>query len=227
MARHSLQNRQREEARVREEHRIAPLPYQYVDRLPNRCLDIVLQEEVPFEEGNIQFIINEIAICFSKQEVIDIIQRKDERGNLQNWFYECKGGINDFGPRHTGEEIFIKMPLDPDGSNVFVSKDSLDKMLLHGIHRVLVVPVLGRDGVQRSFTRSASWIFARGHPKGSGQLRNADDSNDFYGANHCQGGSTILLYQVVEARQNPLALGKRRRSTRKQKSKKTKRSVRR
>jgi hypothetical protein len=175
-----------------------------VARIPNRCFDPIVENGIiDYEEGVFQFVYGRIdrdgnflindgnnSGCLDRESLTSMMNLQDARGNYLNWFYECTGGVEQYGKRHTGDEILVKLGL-AESYTVYIPKPLLDSMLANNIYRVGVV-------TQRTINRTASYVFARGNPRGYAA---GFDNNDFVSANHCQHGSDITISTLVALRE--------------------------
>ena len=80
-------------------------------------------------------------------------------------------------------ESYIKIPLNSDGLNGFVPLIQLKKLLLSSNKIFYIYPYL-ENGVQKIITHSTTWKNAYG------------PEPDWISANHCQSGSSILVYTL-------------------------------
>ena len=193
---------------IRRAEEVANLPrlqVKEVDRIPNRCFDPIVENGIiDYEEGVFQFVYGRIdrdgnflindgnnSGCLDRGSLTSMMNQRDDRGNYLNWFYECTGKVDYWGERNTGDEILVKLAF-AEGYTVYIPKPLLDSMLANNIYRVGVVTT------QRTFNRSASYIFARGK-KVRGY--SAGVNNDFMSANHCQNGSNITISTLVALRE--------------------------
>jgi hypothetical protein len=127
-------------------------------------------------------------LCFEKSYIEGIISDKNN-----NWFYECTGrlipGTND---RSMGQFInypYIKVPINDSGLNGFIPLIQLRTLLINNNRIYYIYPMI-ENGTQKMITHTASW-------------QNAYSSNpNWVSANHCQAGSSILVYTLKLCR-NP------------------------
>ena len=121
-------------------------------------------------------------LCFEKNYIENILSNKND-----NWFYECIGPIigetNDRSMSILNPESYIKIPLNSDGLNGFVPLIQLKKLLLSSNKIFYIYPYL-ENGVQKIITHSTTWKNAYG------------PEPDWISANHCQSGSSILVYTL-------------------------------
>jgi uncharacterized protein YjbI with pentapeptide repeats len=108
------------------------------------------------------------------------------------WFYECTGnlilGTQDKAMSKFGETPYVKIPIGMDGQNAFIPANQVAKMMekisTDGAKVFYVVPHLDVDGAQQLITHTVSY-------------KNASyKTSDFVSSNHCQAGSSILVYDI-------------------------------
>ena len=124
-------------------------------------------------------------LCFEKSSIEYIIKDKN------NWFYECTGPINptkfDPNAKSAGiydRETYIKIPADETtGLNAFIPLVQLKKILKRN-HKIYYIEF------EKDITHSISW------KNSFGPSRHAN----WVSANHCQGGSNILVYTLKVCR---------------------------
>ena len=144
----------------------------------DKCYDVFLVEDIKitnsFTEDEIIFVINNKFFCYSKDNL-----NKLATNHLDNWFCECTGpvieGTNDKRPNKFDlENIYIKIPLD---INIYI----LYKYLLFILNNKYSVYFLY---FQKTINHSVSF-------------KNTNSRTAQYvGANHCQFGSEINIYDI-------------------------------
>ena len=123
-------------------------------------------------------------LCFEKSSIESIIKDKN------NWLYECTGPIkptlHDPNAKSAGiydRETYVKLPNDETGLNAFIPLIQLKKILKRN-HKIYYIEF------EKDITHSIGW------KNSFGPSRHAN----WVGANHCQGGSNILLYTLKVCR---------------------------
>ena len=123
-------------------------------------------------------------LCFEKSSIEYIIKDKN------NWLYECTGPIkptlHDPNAKSAGiydRETYVKLPNDETGLNAFIPLIQLKKILKRN-HKIYYIEF------EKDITHSIGW------KNSFGPSRHAN----WVGANHCQGGSNILLYTLKVCR---------------------------
>jgi len=106
-----------------------------------------------------------------------------------NWLYECIGREDGIGGRmmqFNKDNAYVGIPLDCTGMKAYILSSEIEA-LLNSKHRVFFIEPLMTNGVQKMITHTASYknVFP------------SNLSNRFVSANHCQGGSNILIYEIV------------------------------
>jgi ankyrin repeat protein len=173
------------------------------------CKDLILDENVNIvehlnETDTFLFIngnpsqIGASILCFDKNTIRQFLENKND-----NWFYECDGPFLTETDPITGEEIvtndrsmrsivnfpYIKIFLNEEGLTGFVPLIQIRK-LLSSNHKVYYIYPMIENGTQKMISHTVSWQNAYGPP----------GNVDYYGANHCQSGSNILIYTLKVCR---------------------------
>ena len=161
------------------------------------CKDLIMQDdsvnilEYLSESGTFLFVSKNPLIgagfdvlCFEKSSIEYIIKDKN------NWLYECTGPIkptlHDPNAKSAGiydRETYVKLPNDETGLNAFIPLIQLKKILKRN-HKIYYIEF------EKDITHSIGW------KNSFGPSRHAN----WVGANHCQGGSNILLYTLKVCR---------------------------
>ena len=162
------------------------------------CRDLILNDDVDIiehlnETDTFLFINGNPAeeadiLCFEKSYIRAFYEDKNN-----NWFYECTGpfirGTNDRAMSSFGDIAYIKIPIDSSGLTAFIPKVQIEKILLSS-HKVYYINPMLENGIQKMITHSVSWQ----NSYGPQHFRN------FVSANHCQSGSSILIYTLKVCR---------------------------
>jgi hypothetical protein len=160
----------------------------------NTCNDLFMLDEneinIYLQENDTFLLVNKSpdnsfdALCFEKEYINQILNNKND-----NWFYECNGSfIDDTNDRSMNSFInfpYLKIPISSEGLNAFIPVTQIKALLNQDNKIYYIVPKL-EDGVQKMITHTVSWQNSYGPP----QYRN------FVSANHCQSGSSILVYDL-------------------------------
>ena len=158
------------------------------------CKDLIMQDdsvnilEYLSESGTFLFVSKNPLVgagfdvlCFEKSSIEYIIKDKN------NWFYECNGPIRADGTKSAGiydRETYIKIPADETtGLNAFIPLVQLKKILKRN-HKIYYIEF------EKDITHSIGW------KNSFGPSRYAN----WVSANHCQGGSNILVYTLKVCR---------------------------
>ena len=158
------------------------------------CKDLIMQDdsvnilEYLSESGTFLFVSKNHLVgagfdvlCFEKSSIEYIIKDKN------NWFYECNGPIRADGTKSAGiygRKTYIKIPADETtGLNAFIPLVQLKKILKRN-HKIYYIEF------EKDITHSISW------KNSFGPSRHAN----WVSANHCQGGSNILVYTLKVCR---------------------------
>ena len=152
-----------------------------IEKNNNKCWDIILIDDIEldseyFKENEaLVFILNGKFFCYTKSYLEEITENY-----LDNWFCECTGILNETTqnkPANTYdlENIYIKIPLD---INVFV----LYKYILFILKNNYSIYFLNFN---KRISHSISY-----------KNTNYRTAN-FVGANHCQDGSVINIYDIT------------------------------
>ena len=163
------------------------------------CKDLILNDDVDIvahlNETDTFLFINgnptdeDNILCFEKSYIRAFYEDKNN-----NWFYECTGpfirdrnGIltNDRSMSSFGNTTYIKIPIDSSGLTGFIPKVQIKKILLSSYKVYYINPML-ENGIQKMITHSVSWQNSYG-PR---------NRINFVSANHCQSGSSILIYTL-------------------------------
>ena len=122
--------------------------------------------------------------CFEKSYIQNILNNKNG-----NWFYECNGpfirGTNDRSMNSFINFPYIKLPLNNEGLNGFIPLNQIRSILSSDNKVYYIYPFL-QNGSQKMITHSVSWQNSYGPLS----------QRDFVSANHCQSGSSILIYNL-------------------------------
>ena len=165
----------------------------------NKCNDIYMNEEKNItshlQETDTFLFINSKPdngvydiFCFEKSYIQNILNNKND-----NWFYECDGpfiaGADDRTMSSFVNFPYIKIPLNMEGLNGFIPLNQIRSILTTNNKVYYIYPFLV-NGVQKMITHSVSWQNSYG----------PQYQRDFVSANHCQGGSSILIYNLKVCR---------------------------
>ena len=126
-------------------------------------------------------------LCFEKSYIEAIIA---DRNN--NWFYECTGPfITRNGVQSNTRSMssfnpipYIKIPISNDGLNGFVPVVQIKKLLRSNAKIYYIYPFLDNDGTQKMVTHTSTWQNAYSRDR------------SYVSANHCQSGTSILVYTL-------------------------------
>lgn len=184
----------------------------------NTCKDLILDENVNIvehlnETDTFLFIngnpseIGASILCYDKNTIRQFLENKND-----NWFYECDGPFLTLRDTITGEVVrdtitgeeiitndrsmssivnfpYIKMFLNEEGLTGFLPLTQIRK-LLSSNHKVYYIYPMIENGSQKMISHTVSWKLAYGFPT----------NQDFWGANHCQEGTNILIYTLKVCR---------------------------
>jgi len=184
----------------------------------NTCKDLILDENVNIvehlnETDTFLFIngnpseIGASIICYDKNTIRRFLENKND-----NWFYECDGPFLTLRDTITGEVVrdtitgeeiitndrsmssivnfpYIKIFLNEEGLTGFLPLTQIRK-LLSSNHKVYYIYPMIENGSPKMISHTVSWKLAYGFPT----------NQDFWGANHCQGGTNILIYTLKVCR---------------------------
>jgi len=84
---------------------------------------------------------------------------------------------------------YIKIFLNEEGLTGFLPLTQIRK-LLSSNHKVYYIYPMIENGSPKMISHTVSWKLAYGFPT----------NQDFWGANHCQGGTNILIYTLKVCR---------------------------
>ena len=170
-------------------------------RLPNNCFDFSMYDEQEIstylnDPDAFIFVTKDLednigdAFCFSKETLRNIINDDDK------WLYECGGPyIRGTQDRTQGVGVidfpYVKIPIDREGGfNAYIPLYKLNIILNTNDKIFYIVPMM-QDGIQKMITHTINRKLYLG--------RNITQT-DYFGANHCQNGSSILVYDVKVCR---------------------------
>lgn len=139
----------------------------------------IIPENKPNGEG---VALTSLALGFSKEYLLFLYNNKAD-----NWFYECEGdvfpGTNDKPTKAKDlTQPYCGIPVSSDGMKGLVSTRNLKTILSHEKTDVDASYVLQYEEV---FTHTIS------------HKNTNNDAPNFVSANHCQGGSTYIVYDIL------------------------------
>lgn len=150
--------------------------------------DLIMFEDVQLSEflkhkDALVFAAGDSALCFEKDSIEQFLKNKDD-----NWLYECIGpyitGTNDKRMEFDVTKPYVGFPLNSEGMKGFIPVWQLQRVMINKERVYFIKPHL-ENGVQKMITHTASH-------KNVIQTGN----QNFVSANHCQHGSSILVYDV-------------------------------
>ena len=161
----------------------------------NTCRDLYMTDDIDItthlNETDTFLFINSSGVngvydmfCFEKSYIRNILNNKND-----NWFYECNGpiipGTNDRRMTSFVDFPYIKIPIDTDGLTGFIPILKIQQILTSNKKVYYINPML-ENGIQKMITHSVTWQNSLG-PR---------NQMDLVSANHCQAGSSILVYTL-------------------------------
>ena len=127
---------------------------------------------------------------YDRDSIQTMLSNRDD-----NWLYECIGQEDESGDRmmeFNKKAAYVGIPLDCTGMKAYIRVGAVTDMLKSRECVFFINPYMV-DGVQKMITHTASYKNVFDRPL----------SNRFVSANHCQGGSNILIYELVKCNYNP------------------------
>ncbi len=178
--------------------------------LGNTCTDLLMMSE----ENITEYLQNEDTVllisrnsnntfdilCFEREMLQNIYNDRDD-----SWFYECNGPfITNNGVPTQDRQIFnyalnrpnivnrpyLKIPIDATGLNGFISAGQIKNVLENNYRALYLEQKLNEEGIQDMITHTISYKNVYGN------------NPNWVSANHCQAGSSILIYTLKVCR-NP------------------------
>jgi uncharacterized protein YjbI with pentapeptide repeats len=170
-----------------------------------RCKDILMlvdnEDEENDEDPNTNAYISAadafVLVALGRDENDTICYDLESMKQLYNnkstgWFYECTGDmIKDTNNKRMGSfgtTPYVKIPINLSGFNAFVPADQVLSLIMHVIEDNIkvfyIAPHLDAEGTQQMITHTSSH-------------KNTDPATaNYVSANHCQAGSSILIYDI-------------------------------
>ena len=165
--------------------------------LPETCSDIIMLSDEKLGEyvnedatDNIVLAFpspdNTVSLlCFTKTNLRNALKNRND-----NIFYECDGKVNVFGAKDINpimNKPYLKFPVNASGLNGFVPRGDVARLLRSKEKVFYVVPKVDEENNQIMISHTVS------HKNTSDD---SDDHDRFVSSNHCQAGSSILLYTI-------------------------------
>ena len=166
-----------------------------------RYIDIILfQSYEDFDENkymedknNILLISDEIIFCYTRSDLDQLLSNQSEF-----WFFECQGKsipfercihnnnttltCEDKSLDKIGKDVYVKIPIDLTGLNGLVHIEQILSMLSSD-HQIFIL-----KNTEKSFTHTISWKNVQKNYR----------LYDFVSANHCQYGSNMIIFEILE-----------------------------